>query len=170
MAARSTSSPDKNRKELMAALEAAMRDVSGLGVLHSQAVARRLGINSTDLECLGAMASGSTTAGALAQATGLTTGAITGVIDRLERAGFARREHDARDRRKVLVHPTPEVGQKVAPLFEPMRRASLSVLSRYGDDELALILDFLTRSHRSAVEVVASLRKTPEDGKDGLPR
>jgi DNA-binding MarR family transcriptional regulator len=155
------SSPRGSRKELIAALERALRDVSGLSVLHSQTVAQRLGINSTDLECLGAIASGPATAGALAQVTGLTTGAITGVIDRLERAGFARREHDADDRRKVLVHVTPAVAQKAAPLFEPMRRASLSVLTRYSDDELGLILDFLRRSHEAAIEALSSLRRTP---------
>ena len=158
----SLSSARTTRAELLVALEDALRDVSGLGVLHSQAVSRRLGINSTDLECLGAIGRGPTTAGALAQATGLTTGAITGVIDRLERAGLARREHDAEDRRRVLVHLSPRVARKVAPLFEPMRQASLSVLSRYSDDELALILDFLTRSCDTAVEVVASLRKTSD--------
>jgi DNA-binding MarR family transcriptional regulator len=152
----------KTRKELLAALEAALRDVSGMGVLHSQVIAERLGINSTDLECLGVIMRGPATAGALAQATGLTTGAITGVIDRLERAGFARRAQDASDRRKVLVSCTPAMVEKAAPLFAPMRRASLAVLSRYRDDELALILDFLTRSHDTAVEVVASLRKTPK--------
>jgi DNA-binding MarR family transcriptional regulator len=160
------SSPRKGREELMAALEAALMSVSGAGVLHSHVVARRLGVNSTDLECLGVIARGPATAGALAQATGLTTGAITGVIDRLEAAGFARREHDANDRRKVLVRVTPAVAETVAPLFEPMRRASAALLSRYSADELVLILDFLTRSHESAVEAIASLRE-PSNVKSG---
>src|SRR5277367_3725957 len=141
----------------MVALEQALREVSGLGVLFSQAAAERLGLNSTDLECLGVIASGSATAGELAQATGLTTGAITGVIDRLERAGYARREHDPADRRKVRVRADPDGLQKVAPIFEPMRRASAEVLERYNDAELALILDFLTRAHAASVVVVAGL-------------
>jgi DNA-binding MarR family transcriptional regulator len=152
----------KSRKELMAALEQALRDVSGTGVLFSQAAAERLGLNSTDLECLGLISSGPATAGGLARATGLTTGAITGVIDRLERAGYARREHDEADRRKVQVRARPEALQKTAPIFEPMRRASAEVLSRYGNDELALILDFLTRAQAASVSVVAALRKSPK--------
>ena len=152
----------KSRKELMAALEQALRDVSGTGVLFSQAAAERLGLNSTDLECLGVIASGPATAGELAQATGLTTGAITGVIDRLEHAGFARREHDKVDRRKVRVRAQPEALQRTAPIFEPMRRASAEVLARYGDAELALILDFLTRAQAASVKVVAGLRKLPK--------
>jgi DNA-binding MarR family transcriptional regulator len=154
------SSTRKSRKELLTALEAALRDVSGMGVLHSQVIAERLGINSTDLECLGVIMRGPATAGALAEATGLTTGAITGVIDRLERAGFARRAEDPNDRRKVLVSHMPALFEKAGPLFDPMRRASMAVLSRYSEDELVLILDFLKRSHDSAVEVVAALRKT----------
>lgn len=152
----------KSRKELMSALEQALQDVSGLGVLFSHAAAERLGLNSTDLECLGVVMRGPATAGQLAAATGLTTGAITGVIDRLENAGFARRTHDDEDRRKVYVRVVPEALQKAMPIFEPMRRASLDVLSRYRDDELALILDFLTRSRSASEVVVTKLRNAPK--------
>src|SRR5262245_31160826 len=109
------SSKPTKRQELVAALNVAMREASGQGMLYSQAVAQRLGINSTDLECLDYIVRGPVTAGALAEATGLTTGAITGVIDRLERAGFAKREADANDRRKVLVRITPAVQEKIGP-------------------------------------------------------
>jgi DNA-binding MarR family transcriptional regulator len=145
----------------MLALEQALREVSGVGVLFSQAAAERLGLNSTDLECLGVIAAAPATAGELAQATGLTTGAITGVIDRLERSGYAIREHDSRDRRKVYVRARPEGLQRAQPIFEPMRRASAEALSRYSDGELALILDFLTRAHAASVKVVSALRKLP---------
>jgi DNA-binding MarR family transcriptional regulator len=150
------------RKELMSALQQALQDVSGTGVLFSQAAAERLGVNATDLECLGVIMRRPATAGQLAAATGLTTGAITGVIDRLERAGFARREHDKEDRRKVFVRVQPDALHKAVPIFEPMRRASAEVLSRYKDEELALILDFLTRSQEASVNVVAGLRKQPK--------
>jgi DNA-binding MarR family transcriptional regulator len=152
----------KSRKELMAQLEQALQDVSGTGVLFSQAAAERLGVNSTDLECLGVIQRGPATAGQLAAATGLTTGAITGVIDRLERAGFAKRVPDESDRRKVLVRMTPEAMARAMPLFEPMRRASAQVLSRYKDDELSLILDFLNRTQTMSLEVLAKLRTQPK--------
>src|SRR5579871_772604 len=141
----------KTRQDLIAALNTAMREVSGQGVLYSQAVAERLGVNSTDLECLDfILAGGAITAGALAEATGLTTGAITGVIDRLERRGFALRERDRDDRRKVLVRALPRVAKEIGPLFAPMERAALGALSTYPESELELLLDFLTRIRTAA--------------------
>src|SRR5262245_58998907 len=156
------SSKTRKRQQLEAALNVAMRDVSGQGVLYSQAVAGRLGMNSTDLECLDHIVRGPVPAGGLAELTGLTTGAITGVIDRLERIGLARREGDPDDRRKTVVRALPAVQERVGPLFEPMERMAMAVLSRYGDDELALLLDFLTRARDAAVAAMADLRALPE--------
>jgi DNA-binding MarR family transcriptional regulator len=150
------------RDELAAALNQAMRLVSGQGVLFSQAVASRLGVNSTDLECLGFIVSGQgVSAGDLARATGLTTGAITGVIDRLERAGLAKRAQDPADRRKVLVQATPAAMERVMPLFAPMEQAAMAVIDGYDDQALALILDFLQRAHQAGLEVTAALTETP---------
>src|SRR5919204_2481761 len=151
------------RQDLVAALNRAMRDASGQGVLSSQAVAERLGINSTDLECLDCIVlRGPLTAGELAAATGLTTGAITGLIDRLERAGFARRERDGHDRRKILVRATPAVERVAVPLFQPMERAVLSALSDYSDKELALLLDFFARARDAAAAAMTALRAQPK--------
>jgi len=155
------SSKTKKRQQLEAALNAAMRDASGQGVLYSQAVAGRLGMNSTDLECLDYILRGPVTAGRLAELTGLTTGAITGVIDRLERIGLARRESDPDDRRKTVVRALPAVLERIAPLFEPMERAAMAVLSKYRDDELALILNFLTRARDAGLTAMSELRALP---------
>jgi len=152
----------KSRHQLIEALNTAMREVSGQGVLYSQAVAERLAINSTDLECLDyILGGGAITAGALAEATGLTTGAITGVIDRLERRGFARRERDANDRRKVLVRALPSVVEEIGPLFAPMERAALGALSAYRESDLDLLLDFLTRARTAAAAAMAELQALP---------
>ena len=160
-----------SRDELVAALNRAMRDASGQGVLYSQAVAERLGINSTDLECLDIIVMrGPVTAGELARATGLTTGAITGVIDRLDRAGFAMRERDAADRRKVLVAALPAVERRVVPLFKPMEHATLSALSAYDDKELALLLNFFVRAHEAALAAMAMLRAETTASKKGKAR
>ena len=155
------SSKTKKRQQLEAALNTAMRDASGQGVLYSQSVAGRLGMNSTDLECLDHILRGPVTAGRLAELTGLTTGAITGVIDRLERIGLARRESDPDDRRKTVVRALPTVLERIAPLFEPMERAAMGVLSKYRDDELALILNFLTRVRDAALTAMSGLRALP---------
>jgi DNA-binding MarR family transcriptional regulator len=164
-----------SRSELIMALNRAMRDASGHGVIYSQVVAERLGINSTDLECLDfVVMRGPQTAGELAKATGLTTGAITGVIDRLERAGFAQRDRDKDDRRKVRVRALPAIERHIYPLFQPMERAALSALSSYKDDELAFLLTFLTRLREAATaamtELQAQTRTARKAGRGGKGR
>jgi DNA-binding MarR family transcriptional regulator len=154
---------EQDRPALMAALNHAMRNASGQGVIYSQMVAERLGVSSSDLECLDFIVMrGPLTAGELAEATGLTTGAITGVIDRLEQAGFARRERDAHDRRKVLVRFQPGAERRLMPLFKPMERASMAALERYSDKELAFLLEFLTRLSEAAGAAMTELREQPK--------
>ena len=80
------------------------------------------------------------------------------MIDRLHRAGLAKREPDPQDRRKVLVRVPPAVLQRLLPIGEPMGRAAQAILSSYDDHQLALILDFLVRSHESAVAVTTKMR------------
>lgn len=106
--------------------------------------AEHLGVNRTDLHCLNAIENGGgLTAGQLATEAGLTSGAVTGVIDRLERAGYARRIPDPEDRRRVKVQVTPEFYARAAKIWGPMRadwEAALS--SRFTAAELARIADF----------------------------
>jgi DNA-binding MarR family transcriptional regulator len=157
------------RPILLAELDAAMRKASAQGVLFSQAIAGRLGINSIDLECLDIIGlSGSVTAGQLAEATGLTTGAITGVIDRLEMAGYARRERDANDRRKVLVRALPAMERRIVPLFRSLQEAFGSEFGNYDDKELAFLVDFFARAHRIMIVETTKLAATLErDKKSG---
>jgi DNA-binding transcriptional ArsR family regulator len=85
------------------------REVSARMVMFHQAIAERLGLNATDHKALDLLGrAGPITAGELAELTGLTTGAITGIIDRLEKAGFVRRENDPKDRRRVIIRPLME--------------------------------------------------------------
>jgi DNA-binding MarR family transcriptional regulator len=81
--------------------------------------------------------------GELAEMAGLTTGAITGVIDRLEKARFVRRERDSTDRRKVFVDVLPQVQENLNPLGEPMQAAVLAVLAKYEDRALQILLELL---------------------------
>src|ERR1700729_2182829 len=95
---------EPERAELAAAFGAAIRKTGSLMQLLSQAAADRIGVNATDLNCLNILSfSGAMTAGQLGQGTGLSTASITGVIGRLEQAGYARRDRDAHDRRRVVV-------------------------------------------------------------------
>jgi DNA-binding MarR family transcriptional regulator len=110
-------------------------------------IAQLLGVNRTDARCLDILDErGSLSAGDLAEASRLTTGAITAVIDRLERAGLARRVPDPADRRRVLVELTPKADETAMELMvEPMIALWQPLGDRYSDDELRLILDFTRR-------------------------
>jgi len=149
----------KDRPAVMAALTEALRAMSAQAVLFSQAVADRLGMNPTDLESLDVLwRMGPVSAGRLAELTGLTTGAITGLLDRLERAGYVRREQDPNDRRRVICHPIPDRLLAITPLFEPIRQAVETLYACYSDEQLALILDFIGRGNAIAHEETARLR------------
>ena len=103
---------------LIEELEEAMRRSSAQGALFCQALAIAAGISRSDLECINRLhLEGRATAGRLAEVMGLTTGAITGVIDRLENAGYVRRERDEFDRRKVFVAIVPETAEKIGRLY-----------------------------------------------------
>src|SRR5690606_28009828 len=103
-----------------------------------------MGLNATDHKCLDFLhRTGPVTAGQLAQLTGLTTGAVTSVIDRLEQAGYAVRDKDPNDRRRVVVKPVPEKSSQISPLFQSLTQSTLQIISQYKDDELQLILNFI---------------------------
>jgi DNA-binding transcriptional ArsR family regulator len=152
------------REQLTAAFGTAVRRTSSLMQLVSQAAADRIGINATDLNCLNILSfSGHMTAGELARATGLTTASITGVADRLEEAGFVRRERDARDRRRVVIRLVLERAlSDIAPVFLPMIRALQEVAVRYDDDELRLIVGFYGRMEQVFRDHLALLRDAQE--------
>ncbi|MDQ3856291.1 MAG: MarR family transcriptional regulator [Chloroflexota bacterium] len=109
-----------------------------------EAAAKRLGINRTDLRVLGALVRrGSMTAGQLAKVSGLTPGAMTTAIDRLERAGYVRRARAADDRRSVLVEVTAEGNTRSDELYGPIGQEGIASLAHYTDQELLLVRDFL---------------------------
>jgi DNA-binding MarR family transcriptional regulator len=94
---------------------------------------------------------GPLTPGRLADLSGLSTGTVTGVVDRLEKLGYVRRERDPSDRRKVIVTVDEErLGQDFGPLYAPQAEHLAKVLERYDADQLELIEDFLTRSVEGA--------------------
>jgi DNA-binding MarR family transcriptional regulator len=136
--------PDQARRRLESEFMLALRRAGAAMQLLGAASAERIGINVTDLNCLNLLAlTGQLTAGELARETGLTTASITGVLDRLEEAGFVRRERDAHDRRRVVVHLDPARGLRdVAPVFAPVVEAWRAVAAQYTDEQLTLILGF----------------------------
>jgi DNA-binding MarR family transcriptional regulator len=129
-------------------------------VLFQQAIADRLGLNTTDLMCLSLLSDAEPlTAGQLAEATGLTTGSVTVMIDRLEKAGYVQRDKDLTDRRRVIVRPVSEhIERDIAPLYASIGEAWGRSIERYSTQELAVILDMLTRSVVLLQEQIAVLR------------
>jgi DNA-binding MarR family transcriptional regulator len=102
-----------------------------------------LGLGRSDGRCLDIIDQhGRITAGDLARESRLTTGAITGVIDRLERAGYVQRTADPNDRRRVLVELTPAARAASWELFGPLAESTAPLLARYSDDELRLLIGF----------------------------
>jgi DNA-binding MarR family transcriptional regulator len=131
--------------ERLAALIGPLQRQGRHTVLFHQTLAERVGLNATDSRTLAYLhETGSATAGELARLTGLTTGAVTGIIDRLEKGGFVRREADPSDRRRVVVVVDPESpgNREMAALFASFAREVAEMLDRYTDDELAAIRKF----------------------------
>jgi DNA-binding MarR family transcriptional regulator len=124
------------------------REMGSRTVMFHQAVADRVGLNATDLKCLDLAreAGGPLSAGKLAEITGLTSGAITGVIDHLERAGLARRVRDPQDRRKVLVEPILEPMAHLIPIYQELGRAMAEVCMAYDEAELDVVYRFMEQS------------------------
>ena len=166
------STATKNHREaLLAGVLREVRRMTAQSVLIGDAVSARFGLGSTDLECLDlALLSGGATAGEIARATGLTTGAITGVIDRLENAGYVRRERDPSDRRKVVVRARPAMTRRIAPVYQSLQREMTRLWTRYDDAQLAVILDFLRRSCDLAVAEIAKLQPPGSDRKRARSR
>lgn len=137
------------RAELIGAFMQEISRMSTWAVMFHQAASLRMGLNPTDGKCLGVLReTGPLTAGELADLVGLTTGAVTGVIDRLEQRGFARRVADPHDRRRVIIEPVENALQNAGAdvIFGPLAAATQQeFLDRYTDAELIVILDFVRR-------------------------
>lgn len=151
-----------SRADLIAQLIEGLREWSTWTVLFHSGIAQKLGLHTTDHKCLDVLLRvGPVNAGYLAELTGLTTGAITGVIDRLERAGLVRREPDPNDRRRVLIAVNHEeasrrIGAVVASL--PLPLPDSEFLSQYSDDELALLRDFVMETKERMRQAVTKMQ------------
>jgi DNA-binding MarR family transcriptional regulator len=161
----------KARAALMQELENALRRGSAQGAIFGQTVANTVGISGSDLECLDFLnLEGRVTAGRLAEVTGLTTGAITGVVDRLEKAGLVRRERDPDDRRKVFIATVPENVVKVGRFYENMQRGMVKLWETYSDAELRLLVGFATKGYETllaATEELKSMVDAPKKTQTG---
>jgi DNA-binding MarR family transcriptional regulator len=154
--------PASDRAELLAELSHQARVSTMWTVLLHHAIASRSGINVTDMQCINLLQlRGPMTPGQLAEAMFLTTGgAITAVIDRLEKAGMVRRSRDERDRRRVLVEaaedgPISDLGRR----FEPVAELYAKILDEYPDEKLSILLEYLTRNNEASPMVIERVKK-----------
>jgi DNA-binding MarR family transcriptional regulator len=130
-----------------------------------QAVADALGLNRTDMRCLDVIErAGRLPAGRIAEETGLTSGAVTTVLDRLEQAGYARRVPDPGDRRRVLVELTDAAKEFGTRFYAAHMAASEQLYKRHTADELALMLEFVRASRRLNEEQAARLEAETRAG------
>jgi DNA-binding MarR family transcriptional regulator len=154
--------PRRTRPELLKSVDEMLRKVSAQSVLISDLVASLVGLNSTDLECLDLLLlAGPTTAGKLAEHTGLTSGATTAAIDRLERAGFVTRHRDEQDRRRVLVDIVASGIERIAPYYAPLQARVKQLNRRFTDAELNAVVDYMTEALAAGAEHVAWLQTQP---------
>ncbi|MFG2951024.1 MarR family winged helix-turn-helix transcriptional regulator [Streptomyces adustus] len=128
-----------------------------------QDIARRMGLNVTDLTCLGflieaSMAGESLVAGDLAERARLTTGAVTGVLNRLEKAGYIRRTADPSDRRRVYVVMEETAQGRILEIYGPVYQRLASLFGDYGPEEIAVLTDWFTRARTMFDEALHEIR------------
>ncbi len=122
-----------------------VRDLNEQMAHYHEAIAERLGLTLADHKAFDLVCkAGPLTAGQLAQLTNLTSGAVTGLVDRLEQAGVVRRERDPHDRRRVIIQPSPNV-QSITAILGSLSGALMEVCSRYTEQELTTLFDFTQR-------------------------
>src|SRR6478609_6585718 len=141
----------------------ALRRVNFQGSIFGQSVAIRLGLSESDIDALELLIdTGAATAGKLSEVMGMTTGAVTRVIDRLEQAGYVRRTTDPSDRRRVIVEVVPERVGTIESVLDSLERAAASEVDRYTPEQLAVINDFLGRMADVTEAESARLRTSAE--------
>ena len=150
---------NREREALIEEVSREIAEFQSASDLVDEAAATLLGVNRTDQRCLGLLfLSGPMTAGQLAQASGLSPGAATTALDRLEQAGYARRVRDPNDRRSVFIELTPEAQQLIDEIYGPIGQAGRVSLARYTDEELAFLRDFLREGRALQTEHAARIR------------
>lgn len=138
----------------------ALRQASAQSLLISQSIAAKARMNTTDLECLDILQmQGQASAGELARSTGLTTGAVTALLDRLEKAGFIKRLPDPADRRRVLAAPHLEKMRELFQMYAPLQEKMEALYGEYDEEQLQLIIGFMEKSCAISKDFIVTLQK-----------
>lgn len=141
---------EKNKDIHVYELMTATRKLTRSSLMLQYAIAEKMNLNPTDAECIDfLMEMGPSTAGDLAKVTRLTTGAITSVIDRLQKAGFVKRESDPNDRRKVIISFIPKKHEKAKQYYAAMAKDVYELFSIYNESKIKLL-----RQHSDALTAI----------------
>lgn len=157
--------PDHDNDMLLRQLGMAVRRMGAQSVLSSAAMARHFGLHPTDLEVLDLIFLRETvTAGELATATGLTSGSVTALVDRLAARGYVTRRRDEADRRRILISVVRAATAPIEAAYEPRRAAMRALWSSFDEETLRAVTDFLTRSTDLLVHSTEELVAPVETG------
>jgi len=150
----------RNKEDLKQQVILGAREYGIGSVLFRHVIGEKLGVNATDMECLGVIFfKGVATPSQLAQYTGLSSGATTAMLDRLEKSELIARRPNPKDRRSTHIVLVQETAAKLAPLFASLREAQDQIVSSYSEPELVLLADFFKRSVTMWEEERAKLLK-----------
>ncbi|HKC22617.1 MAG TPA: MarR family transcriptional regulator [Gaiellaceae bacterium] len=151
-----------SRQELIGRFSLAIRASQNISEAFDEHVAARLGVNRTDMRALDILDQrGPISAGELAEAMHLSSGAITTLVDRLERTGWARRRRDPEDRRRVLIEPGSGPGEQIEAFYMPLFHGTAKLLEAHSDGELLAMIEFMEQG-RAMVE--RELRRLEAEG------
>jgi MarR family transcriptional regulator, organic hydroperoxide resistance regulator len=146
-----------NRAQLRETLVRSIRQFIAGSILYNQQVADRVGLRLTDMQCINVLdLMGPSTPGELARSTGLTTGGVTVMLDRLEKSGYVKREPNPRDRRSVLVRLNPAKLRKVNAFYGEINERMADLLDDTPESELRSVIDLFAKMNAWRAEQPAS--------------
>lgn len=157
---------DALKAELVRRAGLAVRSLGAQSVLNSAAMAKHFDLHPTDLEVLDLiLLRESVSAGELIKATGLTSGSVTALLDRLEAKSLVIRERDESDRRRAIVRLNRAATATIEAAYEPRQKAMFDLWSQFDEQELQTITDFLTRSLDLLITITEQIGSVPKPSK-----
>ncbi len=154
---------DPTNTDLKIRALSAVRDYGVQLTLFRNAMNEWAGLNATDMECLRLLfLEGVSTPSKIARHTGLTSGAATAMLDRLEKAGLIERQPNPHDRRGTLIFPAKSSAEKVAAWFEPARKAQAALIAEFSEDEIEFIAIVFERFAQLWEQERENVQKQPE--------
>ena len=142
-----------DRAQLHETVISCLRQFIAGSILYNQQIADRVGLRLTDMQCINALdLMGPSTPGELARFTGLTTGGVTVMLDRLENGGYLKREPNPRDRRSVLVHVNPTKVKKMQTFYGEINHRTAALLDETPERELRSVVNLLSKMNAARAE------------------